>query len=330
MDMNITIVTAMYRTEAFFPTYIQAAVAVARTVNEAGLSLEYICVVKDASPAERAMLAQFAQAYPHMRVIDIDSGGMYRNWNVGTQAAAGEMVAFWNVDDLRTAEGLIAGYRKIAEGCVLVYPAYTQHRQQPGQRRAKLRVYEAIPYDREAHRRRMKCGPFFMFNRSLYDAVGPFDERYRIAGDFDWCARATDHTEFCPLDVNAGTFWLHGGNLSDTGNPLQAVEDNMVHLLLGDYQYVKPVDPELMRETWEAWGEAERPLPAEVGQMLWGEGAHERWQAYLADYRRTQRRQAVEAALRHWPRQFIDRTGLRPHLARLGLVKAPKFTQASS
>lgn len=320
--LNITIVTAMYRTEAFLPGYIEAAVRVARALSEAGLNLEYISGIKLASPVERELLEQFAAAYPNVRVIDTDSGGIYHSWNVGAQAARGRAITFWNVDDLRTPDGLIAGYRKIAAGCALVYPAYTQLRMKPGSKRARSRVYEAVPYDRDMHRRLMKCGPFFMFDRALYDIVGPFDERYRIAGDFDWCARATDHATFCPLPVDAGTFWLHGGNLSDTGNPLQAVEDNMVHLLLGDYQYLKPVNPVLMRDTWEAWGETGRPLPPEVEHLLWGAGANERWKAHLADYRREQRRAAVESALRYWPKQFIDRAGLRPRLARLGLVKA--------
>lgn len=320
---NISIVTAMYRTEAFFPSYVQHALTVAKSVTNAGLSLEFICVVKDASAVERDLLAQFSDSYPHVRVIHIDSGGMYRNWNVGTQAAAGEMVAFWNVDDIRTADALIKGYEKIKVGCQLVYPAYTQLRMKPGSSRSFSRTYEAVAYDRDMHRHKMRCSPFFMFNPALYAKVGAFDERYRIAGDFDWCARATDHAHFCPLDADAGTFWLHGGNLSDTGNPLQAVEDNMVHLLLGDWQYLKPADPELMRSTWEKWGEAEtHPLPAEVTTMLWGDGAYDRWQTWLRDYRRTQRRAAIETALRYWPKRLIDSTGLRPRLAQLGLVKA--------
>lgn len=321
--MNITIVTAMYRTEAFFPAYMQHALDVAARVNKAGLSLEFICVVKDASSAEREMLTQFSTAYSHVRVIDIDNGGMYRNWNVGTQAAVGEMIAFWNVDDIRTAEALIKGYEQIKSGCQLVYPAYTQLRMKPGAKRSTSRLYEAVPYDREMHRQRMKCSPFFMFNPALYAKVGAFDERYRIAGDFDWCARATDYADFCPLNVDSGTFWLHGGNLSDTGNPLQAVEDNMVHLLLGDWSYLKPADPELMRSTWETWGEtAKHPLPADVEAMLWGDGAYERWQDWMREYRRTQRRAAIESAVRYWPKRLIDSTGLRPRLAKLGIVKA--------
>jgi hypothetical protein len=231
------------------------------------------------------------------------------------RASQGTVIGFWNVDDDRRADALIAGYRQMDQGCRLVYFAYEVIRP-TGTRR-----YPAIPFDPIAHRQRMKCGPFFLFDRALFDQIGPFDERFRIAGDFEWCARATDHIPFCPIDQLGGAFYLHGENLSDSGNPLQMAEDNVIHLLRGQYQWLTPTDPDLMRQTWTKW---DRSLPLEVETQLWGEGSRERWFAYQQNQQRLRQCQRLEGAIRWLPKRIIDQTGLRAILAKWGIVKARK------
>lgn len=314
--MDVSLITSLYRTETHLPTFIRHAQVVAAQVQTAGISLEFIVVANDATEAERTLLNDYSAADSSVKVLHVPRESLYASWNRGVAAASGAAIGFWNVDDIRTAEGIIEGYRRIGAGCPLVYFSHTVIRTDG--KREQRRTYPAVPYDPELHRRVMKCGPFFMFAPSLYQQVGIFDARFQIVGDWEWCARATAFVEFCTADVIAGYFLLHGGNLSDTGNPLQTAEENMVYLLQGAYHRLIPTDPDVMRKTWEKWS---LPLPQEIEQRLWGEGAAARFQAWRVEKQRVQRHAQFESAVRYLPKQVIDRTGLRPYLAKLGIVK---------
>ena len=80
-----------------------------------------------------------------------------------------------------------------------------------------------------------------------------------------------------------------------------------------------PADPDLMRARWEEWGDlGERPIPPEIQERLWGAGAGARLEAWM----REQRRKRIMRVVRYVPRRIINRTGLRPFLAKLRIVKA--------
>ena len=61
-------------------------------------------------------------------------------------------------------------------------------------------------------------------------------------------------TEVCPGTQRAGIFRIHGGNLSNVGDPLQQVEINIIQLRREAWGDVNPVDPDLMRTLWEIMG----------------------------------------------------------------------------
>lgn len=312
--MSVSIITSLYRAEKHLASYSQNILQFLYTLNAAALPIEIVIIANDATPTERALLAPLSD-HPNVQILYVPRESLYASWNRGVRAAQGTVIGFWNVDDQRRADALIRGYEQIRQGCQLVYFAYEVIRP------TETRRYPAIPFDPIAHRRQMKCGPFFLFDRALFEQIGPFDERFRIAGDFEWCARATDYISFCPIDQLGGAFYLHGENLSDSGNPLQIAEDNVIHLLRRDYHWLKPIDPVVMRQTWAKW---ESALPPEIEAQLWGEGADERWIVHQQTQQRLYQRQRIEAAIRWLPKQIIDRTGLRRILAKWGIVKARK------
>jgi hypothetical protein len=317
---HISLVTSLYRTEQHLSQFVNHAASVAEQTAALGLTLEFIPVVNDASPYERQLVEDFARRVPHVHPVFVPRETLYASWNRGVKLTSGQVVGFWNVDDVRTVAALVDGYQRIQQGCELVYFSYTVIR--PKSFFYRERVYPAVPFDAEVHRRKMKCSPFFLFNPSLYEKAGDFDERFRIVGDWEWCVRALNHADFCPSPVNSGQFFLHGGNLSDTGNPLQTVEENILFILHGMWESITPADPELMRETWAKWHP--HPLPPEIEEQLWGIGAQARWKQWKRETARKRRRVQLEQMARFLPKKLIDTVGLRPYLARLGLIKARK------
>lgn len=314
--MDVSLISSFYRAGEHLPVFFQRARQVARDVAAAGFALEFVIVANDAQPDERALIDAFAADTANVRVLHVGRESLYASWNRGLDAAAGQVAGFWNADDARTSAAILDGVARIRGGCEIVYFAYEIHHSPK-----PVRLFAARPSDEAGHRRRMEAGPFFLFQRDLLARVGRFDERFRVNGDWEWIVRALGKATFCHSTVNAGAFYIHGGNLSNTGNQRELAELAVVRLLHGMTDDLTPVPPDTMREVWQAWAH-ERTLPPEIESRLWGEGAQERWERWQADAP-TRREAAIRRErLRAAPKWLIDTLGLRPLLARLGLVKA--------
>lgn len=315
---DISLITSLYRARQYLPRYVERASQASYELRSQGIELELLIVANDAEPQERVLLDAFAASEAGVQVLYVERETLYASWNRGIKAASGEVIGFWNADDARTSAGLVEGLRRLRGGCELVY--FTFEIYQNGR---KLRDFAPTPSEIEVHRRRMQAGPFFMFRRELYERVGPFDERFRIIGDWEWCVRALAETEFCHSNVCAGQFFIHGGNLSNLGSTRDRVESNVVRLLTWRYDELVPVPPREMREVWSLWAVG-HSLPELVAEKLWGEGAEAVWEKWQRDEPRLKRKAERQRLLRALPKWLIDRMGLRPILAKLGLVRARK------
>lgn len=320
---DISIITSLFRAESHLPAYCRRVLDVAAQVKAAGLTVEMVLVANDPSEYERQRLAHLAEdldaAVTGTAIrLEVPRENLYASWNRGIAASSGGCLAIWNADDSRTAGALIEGHRLIAGGCDIVdFPFVLAWTTRFRTQRQRSRPPQ---YDPAHFRRKARTSPFFMFSRAIYERVGPFDEHFRIAGDFDWCARpAARAAAYCRGETLSGTFFLHETNLSGSRNPLESVEDNIVMLRQGLWGELVPAAPDLMRSCWTGWGDLGAPtIPPEIQEQLWGVGASERLQAW----KRQRRRWELERMVRYVPRQIINRTGLRPILARLGLVSS--------
>lgn len=313
---DVSLISSFYRATAHLPVFFQRARQVAREVAASGVSLEFVIVANDAQPDERALIEVFAADTPNVRVLHVDRESLYASWNRGIEAAAGQVIGFWNADDARTAAAILDGVSRIRGGCEIVYFAYEIHNP-PN----PVRVFAARPSDATGHRRRMEAGPFFLFRRDVFERVGNFDARFRVIGDWEWIVRALGQVKFCHSPVNAGAFYIHGGNLSNTGNERELAELAVVRLLHGMTEDLTPVPPQAMRDVWQAWAH-EHVLTPDIEARLWGEGAQVRWERWQSEAPKRRQAAVRRERLTAAPKWLIDNLGLRPLLARLGLVKA--------
>ena len=312
--MDLSLITSLYRSEAHLPHYMTRVRAVAAQVAGTGLVLQVVVVANDPTPAERAILDKFSAQLANAQVVrlEVPREPVYASWNRGIAASAGRCLAIWNVDDVRNAPALLEGVRRIEAGCDLVeFPfAVVQGRQT---------TQHPPQYQPEALGRKTRLGPFFVCSRELYNRAGPFDARFRISGDFEWCARpAVREARVCHGEAVAGSFFLHSGNLSGSHNSREDIEDAIVMLRHGLYHDLRPVDARWLRTVWLRWGEDDTALPPEIAAQMWGPDAMANWQRW----QRQQARIRLERLLRAGPRWIIARAGLRPLLARWGVVKA--------
>lgn len=331
--MDLSFVTSVYRAAAFLPVYSQRVLAVSAALAAAGLTLEVVVIANDPMPDETALLEALAEAAarqgsPHIQRHSVPREGLYASWNRGISLTTGAAYGFWNVDDTRHVDALLAGLALLRQGYTLVDAPLrvVQPRRLLGRVIGERVHITPVLYHPDIFTRKATYGPFALHDRALFDQVGPFDEHFRVAGDIEWGARARQVARFQPLPMPGGTFYLHANNLSSHNSAQQLVEENIVFMRFQRWSEVRPTpDPVLMRRLWEDWGNpAGISVPPEVADQLWGSGALAAWQRWQHDQRRYMR----SLALRRLPRALIDRLGLRPHLARVGLVQPGDAGQA--
>jgi hypothetical protein len=321
--MDISIITSTYRAGPFLRDYGQHLARVAAHMGD--LQMEVLVIANDATPDERHQIDDIAALVTHAQVtpVYVEREPLYASWNRGVALANGDVVGFWNVDDVRTADALIEAHRRIHDdGCRLVYFGYTVAETRSWLNRIPVphRVqYPAQPFDRRSFSRLMLAGPFFMFARELFDEVGPFDERFRASGDAEWCARAAAVCDFCPGEAFGGIFNHHAENLSYS--ELRTQEDNLWFLLHGHYDLLNALAPATMTTLLDQWQLDD--LPPNIRDWLVGPGAADRHRTWLAMQRDKQRSRFWEETFHMLPRLLIDKTGLRPLAHGLGLVKSP-------
>ena len=157
-----------------------------------------------------------AQTYPHKQIIVIDGGsrdgttailqafapqlsywvsepdeGIYDAWNKGLAQAQGEWIVFIGADDRYTHAGVLARMVEVADSAESLdflsaqantyYPDGRFHRVQGSAWNwpdYKLRLRPTIVHTGAMHHRR------------LFERYGPFDPKFRIAGDYDFLLRA--------------------------------------------------------------------------------------------------------------------------------------------
>lgn len=226
----ISIITSLYNSDRHLDNYVKALKDFSKNLK-AKNDFEILVIANDPSPKEKSLREIFSDS-SWFSFSTVKRESLYASWNRGIEMAKNEIVGFWNVDDVRYPKAIVDGIRLIKEGAELVYfPfiikwhinflgfSFVVHK----------RIIHPPKFNREEFTRFMHCGPFFIFTKSFYRKVGPFDEQFKIAGDFDWCIRAAKISEFKLSGEIAGEFSVSREALSSRKNPLGEAENNIIY-----------------------------------------------------------------------------------------------------
>lgn len=271
---DISLVTSLYRGERWLPSYAGAVETVCRDLRDEGLKLQMIVVVNDGRATHRYWLSHLSRllSKEHIGTLDVLYVGrepLYASWNRGLAVAKAPCLGFWNIDDVRSSAALVEGRELMALGAELVYfPEVSVCANRRGILGRDVSFPAALPFERDTFRSSMPLGPFFLFSRELYERVGPFDEQFRIAGDFEWAARAAGLAEFTRGASVGGAFLRHGAALSGAGAARQIAENNVVLVRYGGWDKILPADPQIMGQ-YSLFREGEEAgLPHDVERRL--------------------------------------------------------------
>jgi glycosyltransferase involved in cell wall biosynthesis len=208
--MKISIVTAVRN----------GAVTIADTVESINIQswphLEHVVVDACSTDSTVDVIRSLARR-PTSIVSERDSG-VYDAFNKGVLRASGELIAFLNADDFYVGPNVIADVvKRITEADADVVYGDVQLVAPKNTSRVVRR------YDSGAFRvSRLRMGfmpahPATFIRRRLFERIGYFDPSYRIAGDFEFTARAFGRYGATHVYLPATLTTMRTGGLSTSG-----------------------------------------------------------------------------------------------------------------
>jgi glycosyltransferase involved in cell wall biosynthesis len=227
--MKLSIITSLYKSSDHIKKWSKLVISTSKKLDVKGIPHEFIIVANNPDELELTELDKL-KLIKNFNVIAVPLEGIYATWNRGIDNATGEILTFWNVDDKRFVSSILDGVEKIKRGEDLVYFPfiYKRYVRILGLKiLAKIKVFFPPSFEREKFSREMHCGPFFMSSKKMFDKVGRFNEDFKIAGDFEWCARAAKVADFYCSKVIAGIFTNDGRTLSGSKSERHKVENEM-------------------------------------------------------------------------------------------------------
>jgi hypothetical protein len=228
--MKVSIISSLYRTDSHIEKWSKTISNTIDKLCNLGVDIELIAVANDPTEKEKRFLNNL-KSKQWFKLVEVPRESIYASWNRGVANSNGDICTFWNVDDIRFSKAILDGIHKIEKGAEVVYFPFIYLRfvKILGlSLLAKIKIFFPPKFEKVRFSREMHNGPFFMFTKKIYQDVGPFDEQYKIAGDFDWCSRASIKTDFTRSKVIAGIFTNDGTTLSGSKSQRHVEENKMI------------------------------------------------------------------------------------------------------
>jgi glycosyltransferase involved in cell wall biosynthesis len=218
---------SMYRGASFVAGCVDDLVE--QTAFEAG-QMEVI-LVDSASPDDehRLIAARIARHRNLLYVRSVDRESLYRAWNRAAAVSRARHLSNANLDDRHRKDFFERLSRDLDEHpeVQLVYPAQylSPHPNEPFREHRPERSWAWPDYTLEQLRIGNHVGSQPMWRRSLHQRIGWFEERYRIAGDYDfWCRIAHRVGPLRLHPVHVGLYYFNGTGI-EHGDPLRSEKE---------------------------------------------------------------------------------------------------------
>lgn len=231
MTTQITFISSLYKTDKHIENWQRAVVKFMEEAQQKNLSCSLIAIANEPGSLETSVLESMKQ-YPWFSYVSVPRESFYASWNRGAELAQSPVCTSWNVDDLRTVDAVIDGLKKIEQNgfhssTIVYFPfIYKRYVLVAGVpilvKRKKVTI---PPFDKKRFTNEIHVGPFYLYTKAALELTGPYDTTYRIAGDFEWQARAASKgCLFIPSEVVSGYFHNDGTTLSGSKSTLQVEE----------------------------------------------------------------------------------------------------------
>lgn len=168
---------------------LNSAKTIARTIasvnSQSYKNIEYIIIDGHSTDNTVSIIKKLA---PQAILVTEKDNGIYEAMNKGFKLATGEIVGTLNSDDYflhnRVVENIVSAF----DQAVIDYVCGRIKFIDPAT--GNFSHYFGSKPDLQANLVRMAIAhPTLYVQKAVFEKIGPYDESYRIAADFDWCLR---------------------------------------------------------------------------------------------------------------------------------------------
>jgi glycosyltransferase involved in cell wall biosynthesis len=208
--MKITVVTVAYNAASTIADTIHSVAA------QTHADVEHI-VIDGASQDKTAEIAQQMSGRISLLVSEPDLG-IYDGMNKGLALASGDVIGFLNADDLYANKDVLSRVVDIMERENLDALFGDVEFFRPKDPTRTVRRYRSARFSPDHIALGwMPAHPALFLRRRVYERYGPFRTDYRIAGDFEYCARIFHSNTLVYRSLPETLVRMRSGGISTSG-----------------------------------------------------------------------------------------------------------------
>lgn len=244
---KVSMITSIFRSKRHIMLYAYHLIKFAKLLYEAEIDFEVIIIANDPSVWERCVIRDLAARildYCNIKILSVERETLYKSWNRGIRESTGDIVGFWNVDDIRNPHAVIDSLEQFRQGAKIVslpFPLITTTRNR--KHVLSIKYYDAKYLSSHDPESEYILVPFFLVSKKVFEKVGLFDEQFYITGDYEWQLRAKEFYSFEIAQTIGGVFFSDGANLSGQGHLRHRVENNVIYRRYAMFNKLMPLTP---------------------------------------------------------------------------------------
>lgn len=231
MKPLITVITSLYNCAQYLEGYFNAVKKITN-LNE----VEILLMHNAPRDEEIAIIKRHLHYLPAVKHIVISKReSLYTTWNKGVKLAAGDYITIWNVDDIRLPDSLKQQATALennpeavlAYGNIKVVNKY-------GDTEGRYQEEPEFHSHSKSFLRVHHIGCFPMWRINIHDAIGYFDEQFRLVADLDFQIRVARKFSLVKVDTLLGYYLENTASNLSSNRKLQRTERTALNVRYGN------------------------------------------------------------------------------------------------
>lgn len=208
-EFKVSAIISTYNSERFLRGCLDDLIN--QTLYEKG-ELEIVVVNSGSTQNEEKIVEEYQSCYSNIKYVKTERETVYQAWNRGIKVASGKYVTNANTDDRHRKDAfeILANELDANDDVGLVYADQfvTRKENQTFDNHEAVGYFEWLDFDRIQLIHCACVGPQPMWRKSLHEKFGYFDEKLKVAGDYDWWLRISEDVGFKHLPEKLGLYLL--------------------------------------------------------------------------------------------------------------------------